>query len=260
MADRVVPGPVDSTERIREAVCVHTKKIYAGCRDKDCIEDLRVYPTVSSRALVDTAISIRPKGAELLYAAVNVEEISFNRGYYTVDVTYFYRVSGEVSPGNQPVSGLAVFDKRVILFGSEGSAKLYSSDGSYPFAANQPVGVVEAVDPIALGMRLCDGTAGSGETAPEVPPAIIAAFGEEPVLTDGNRLWYATLGQFSMIRLERDSQMVIPVYNYSFPENECIGSADDDPCTLFGRIRFPVEEFYPPDSINSCDSYKELLK
>ena len=85
MADRVVPGPVDSSACIREAVCIHTKKIYSGCRDKDCIEDLRVFPTVSSRAYIDAAFSIRPGSAELLYTAVNVEEITFNRGYYTVD-------------------------------------------------------------------------------------------------------------------------------------------------------------------------------
>ena len=87
MADRVVPGPVDSSERIREAVCIHTRKIYSGCRDKDCIEDLRVFPTASSRPYIDTAFSIRPRSAELLSACVNVEEITFNRGYYTVDVT-----------------------------------------------------------------------------------------------------------------------------------------------------------------------------
>ena len=35
MADRVLPGPVDGTACIREAVCVHTKKIYDSCREKD---------------------------------------------------------------------------------------------------------------------------------------------------------------------------------------------------------------------------------
>lgn len=260
MADKVVPGPVDSSESIREAVCIHTKKIYSGCRDKDCIEDLRVYPTVCSRALVDSAISIRPKGAELLFTSVNVEEISFNRGYYTVDVTYFYRVTGEVSPGCHTVTGLAVFDKRVILFGSEGSAKVFTSEGPCSAQVSQPVGVVEAVDPIALSMHLCDSSSGCGDPTPEVPAAIAAAFGEDLVLGDCSKLWYATLGQFSLIRLERDSQLVIPVYNYGMPDCECVSSNDDDPCTLFGRIRFPMEEFYPPDSLTGSECYKDLIK
>ena len=47
MADRIVPGPVENTARIREAVCIRTRKIFDSCKDKDCIEDLRVYPTYS---------------------------------------------------------------------------------------------------------------------------------------------------------------------------------------------------------------------
>ena len=44
MPEKVMPGPVEGTGGIREAVCVHTRKIYDSCRDKDCIEDLRFYP------------------------------------------------------------------------------------------------------------------------------------------------------------------------------------------------------------------------
>lgn len=261
MADRVVPGPVDSSACVREAVCIHTKKIYSSCRDKDCVEDLRVFPTRTSQGYIENAFSIRPKSAELLYARVNVEEITFNRGYYTVDVTYFYRVTGECVPNAKTVTGLCVFNKRVILFGSEGSVKVYTSDGEITTQADQPVGVVEAVDPIALSMQITEKDCTTPlDRIPEVPANILAAFPEELVLTDSNRLWYATLGQFSLIRLERDSQLVIPVYNYCFPENECVGTTDDDPCTLFGRIRFPVEEFYPPDNLSTCDSYRSLLQ
>ena len=261
MADRVVPGPVESSASIREAVCINTKKIFDSCRDKDCVDDLRVYPTVTSQSYIENALSIRPRSAELLYVDVNVEPISFNRGYYTVDCTYFYRVTCETFPAGQQCTGLAVFDKRVMLFGSEGSVKVYTSDGEITTQADQPVGVVEAVDPIALSMQITERDCSAPlDRIPEVPANILAAFPEELVLTDSNRLWYATLGQFSLIRLERDSQLVIPVYNYSFPENECVGSTDDDPCTLFGRIRFPVEEFYPPDSLSSCDSYRSLLQ
>ena len=35
MADTVTPGPVDSSACIREAVCIHTRKIFDSCRDKD---------------------------------------------------------------------------------------------------------------------------------------------------------------------------------------------------------------------------------
>ena len=37
MPEKVMPGPVEGTGGIREAVCVHTRKIYDSCRDKDCM-------------------------------------------------------------------------------------------------------------------------------------------------------------------------------------------------------------------------------
>lgn len=35
MADRVMSGPVDNTACIREAVCIHTRKIFDACREQD---------------------------------------------------------------------------------------------------------------------------------------------------------------------------------------------------------------------------------
>ena len=127
MADRVLPGPVEASESGRCSMNIHTSKIFDSCKDKDCVEDLRVYPTVSSQALINSAFSVRPSSAVLLAADVNVDPISFNRGYYTVDVTYFYKVTGSTFPGGCEVTGLAIFDKRVILFGSEGTVKVFSS-------------------------------------------------------------------------------------------------------------------------------------
>lgn len=34
MPDKVMPGPVDDCQCIREAVCIHTKKIYDSCREE----------------------------------------------------------------------------------------------------------------------------------------------------------------------------------------------------------------------------------
>jgi hypothetical protein len=247
----------DSQENTTEAVCIHTRKIYDSCRDKDCLEDLRVYPTCGSQQYIESAFSVRPTGASLLCAEVDVDEISFNRGHYTVDVTYFYEVTGVTFPGENQVRGLCVFNKRVMLFGSEGSARVYSSDGPRAVPANQPVAVVECVDPICLGMKLVDGCP-TGLTADvrDVPERILRHFGEALVLGDSSRLLLATLGQFSIIRLERDSQLVVPVYDYCLPDKECPENSEDDPCTMFSRIRFPVEEFFPPDCIENQDDYR----
>ena len=35
MSERVLPGPIEDLRGVREAVCIHTRKIYDSCRDKD---------------------------------------------------------------------------------------------------------------------------------------------------------------------------------------------------------------------------------
>jgi hypothetical protein len=263
MADRVVPGPVESSATIRQAVCVNTRKIFDSCKDKDCVDDLRVFPTTASQSYIDNALSIRPKHAELLYVDVNVEPVSFNRGYYTIDCTYFYRICAETFPSGQIVTGLAVFDKRVMLFGSMGSVKTFSSDGAIPVTdiEESPVAVVNSVDPVLLHCKLSDTDclAATELEQRSIPDFISAAFSDPLVLCDSSRRWYATIGQFSIIRLERDTQLLIPAYDYCLPDKECPGTiAEDDPCTLFSRINFPVDEFFPPDSLTDCDDYHNL--
>ena len=61
---------------------------------------------------------------------------------------------------------------------------------------------------------------------------------------DAHRL-YVTLGQFSLIRLERDTQLLIPVYDYCMPNKECTPTSEN-PCDLFHKMSFPVNEFFPP--------------
>ena len=261
MADKVLPGPVERP-RPADSVNIQTEKILDACRDKDCIDDLRVYPTVSSQAIIDSAFSVRPDSATLIYADVNVDPISFNRGFYTVDVTYFYIVTGETFPDGTPVRGLAVFDKRVILYGSEGSVKRFSckSDMKTDIVTEPdgPLAVVDAVDPIALNLRIGESGGGDDPDLRSIPEEIIDAIGEELNLTGTGKHLYVTLGQFSMIRLERSVPLSLNAENY-LPENECAGSSGDDPCTMFSRVRFPVEEFFPPESLPTEEQYRDLV-
>ena len=96
MPSRVTPGPVQSDVSIREAVCVHTSKIYDSCKDKDCLENMRVYLTANSQAAVDNGLNVRARSAELLWASPAVEPVSFNRGYYTVDTRFYYKIRADV--------------------------------------------------------------------------------------------------------------------------------------------------------------------
>lgn len=284
MSERVMPGPVCDTAGIREAVCIHTKKIYDSCRDRDCIEDLRFYPTQGSQSVIDRALSIRSGKADLLNVQINVEPTGFNRGFYSVDIRCFYRITAEAFVGAaRPVdiSGLSVFDKRVILFGGEGSAKVFSSechiddfDERTMRTSNMPVAVVEVVDPIVLGMKLVDPCdcclpccppcppppcphPHSGEQESfDIPPCICSCFGSDLCFCNDRKRVFVTLGQFSIIRMERDSQLLIPVYDYCLPSKECIGSGsspDGDPCEIFRQVKFPVDDFFPPNAPSDDD-------
>ena len=93
MADKILPGPISKCADYKEAVCIHTKKIYDSCRDKDCIEDLRFYPTAAGQDILNRAQTVKGGKAELLYTYINVEPVVFNRGFYTVDMRFFYRVT-----------------------------------------------------------------------------------------------------------------------------------------------------------------------
>lgn len=122
---------------------------------------------------------------------------------------------------------------------------------------------MEAVDPIVLNMKLvdiCDCRPCDCELT-EIPPCICACFGSDLCFGNDGKRVYVTLGQFSIIRLERETQLLMPVYDYCMPEKECGcggGSCEDDPCEIFRHVKFPVNEFFPPNALGGCgDSCRE---
>ena len=61
---------------LQQAMSIHTRKITDSCRDKDCIEDLRVYLTKGSQCTLDNAAGARVRCAELLYTYIDVETVA----------------------------------------------------------------------------------------------------------------------------------------------------------------------------------------
>ena len=259
MSERVVPGPITDQHCFKEAVCISTDKVYDSCRDKDCLEDLRVYVSPNDQALINRAINVKCRCSEILWVYTDVEAVPFNKGYYTVDVKYFFRITLDVFMGiGSPttVTGLATFDKKVILFGSEGHAKIYSSlyapcesDLQTPSKSNQPRATVEVVDPICLNARLvekkeccCD-----DDDLTNIPACICQCFGGDFACDNDEKRVYVSLGVFTIIRLERLVQLLIPAYDFCIPEKECVVSTEENPCELFETLQFPFDEFFPPE-------------
>ena len=254
---------------LRQAMSIHTRKITDSCRDKDCIEDLRVYLSSSSQQLLDTAANARVRSAELLYTYIDVTPVAFDRNHYCIDITFYYRVLADAVVGtSRPATlyGLAVFSKRAVLCGEDSRAHIYRSDtrlgdpdGNSQLCANLPTAVVEVLDPMILGSKVkevceCNGN----ELLAQIPSRIRCLFDEELVLSGERRRLFVTLGQFSIVRLERDAQLVVPVLDYSVPCKECCEGpgCSEDPCEMFSRIPFPATQFQSNncDDKNDCDS------
>ena len=246
----------------RQTMSIHTKKITDACRDKDCIEDLRVYLTRSSQGILDSAASVRVRCADLLHADIDVDSVAFDRNHYCVDVTFYYRILADgILNHGRPASlvGLAVFSKRAVLCGEDSRARIFTSqtrlgdaDGPTLVSANRPTAVVEVLEPMVLSSRvrdICDCACPDG--AVQIPGNIRGFFDEELVLSGERRQLFVTLGQFSIIRLERDAQLIVPVMDYAIPCKECCDATGcaEDPCEMFSRIPFPTRQFAP----NGCD-------
>ena len=196
----------------------------------------------------------------------SVEPVAFDRNHYCVDATFYYRVLADAVVGaGRPVTlhGVAVFSKRAVLCGEDSRAHIYTSDtrlggpdGFTRVSTNRPTAVVEVLDPMVLGSKVVDVCQCPRESmVRQIPEGICGLFDEELVLSGEQRRLLVTLGQFSIIRLERDAQLVVPILDYSIPTKECCDSpgSGEDPCELFSKIPFPARQFAPTGCDRECE-------
>ena len=257
MSDRCHDIARCGPEGMQQAMSIHTKKITDSCRDKDCIEDLRVYLTAASQHQLDSAAGAKVRCADLLYAYIDVEPVAFDRNHYCIDITFYYRILADAIVGSArpvPLNGLVVFSKRVVLCGEDSKAHVFTShtrigsgDGISIYSVNRPTAVVEVLDPMVLGSKVkevCDCVCKEPSMV-QIPGYIRELFDEELVLSGDQRRLFVTLGQFSIVRLERDAQLVVPVLDTAIPCRECCDApgATEDPCEMFSRIPFPAQQF-----------------
>jgi len=114
--------------------------------------------------------------------------------------------------------------------------------------------MVEVLDPMVLSSKVrevCD--CGNQEDL-QIPEAIREMFDDALVQSGERRRLFVTLGQFSIVRLERDAQLIVPVLDYSIPTKECCEAPGcaEDPCEMFSRIPFPTQQFTPSGCDGGC--------
>ena len=276
--DAVVAGLIDRDDifKMREAVNVEVEKIYDSCREKDCVRnaDVLFKNPECVQKLINKAINIKVKDADVLDVFVDTEPVPFKRGFFTVDVKFFIKVTFEVFLPNRDFSakivilnGLVLFDKKIVLFGSEGNVKSFKSiEGgnetgdtlnSTLISDNNPIAKIDVAEPIALNAKLVDICHECCRSCECAPKCVIDRLGndvedddlDEPYeeLDEGNnKKIVVTLGLFSIVKLIRNVQLLIPAFNFGVPNKRCLASTDQNPCELFEGLGFPIDEFFPP--------------
>lgn len=243
--------------QFKEAVCIDTKRIYDSCSSKDCLEDLRVYFVPEDQEVIDCCTNVKIKCVDVINVYLGVEPVPFNKGFYSVDITYFFAVKVQVytaaCAAPTTLDGLACFTKKVILYGSEGNVRVYCSDTTAESrcSTNMPTACVSCVDPIALAARVCPCHDHCCCNI-EVPEEIRCRFGGDFNCCRPDKCVYITIGMFTIVQLCRDVQMMIPAYDFCIPEKECV-TTTDDPCEVFKNIKFPTDDFFPPREHCHCN-------
>ena len=257
--------------RDRDMVCIDTYRVLDSCRDKDCFEDVKVFLTCTGQEIIDRTGVVRAKCAKVVWSKIDIDSVPFNRGFYQLFIKIYSRITFEacMGPGHmQEFEGIAVVEKKVILFGSEGNVSVFKSEmnpnnfcscgSSCSRSATLPIAVLETVDPIILNTKIAEPRKPCRCccccSIDEIPDCVCANLSNELVDDQNSNILLVSLGFFSVVRIERPAQYLVSAVEYSVPEKECIMPNTEDPCCLFKQMAFPTSEFSPPSSFPNVNS------
>ena len=245
----------------KENICIDTYRVLDSCRDKDCYENVKVYLTDFGEEIIERTSTIRAKCAKILSSYIDVVDVPFNRGFYQLNIKIYTKITFEacICPGNvQEFDGIAVVEKKVILFGSEGNVNVFKSElnGSgfcdehscnSTQTNNLPIAVLETVDPIVLNVKVIEPHHHKiccCCCVDDIPDHIKCKLNGRLCDRDDKAL-VVSLGFFSVVKIERPAQLLVNAIEYNIPDKECVTACENDPCTLFRTMSFPVGEFSP---------------
>ena len=229
-------------------VPVKADRVFDSCSDKDCITNLEVQLDGGAE-LPAQYTAVKTRCCTVDNICMSVEPIAFNRGYYSVDLTYSFGVEllayERACDTPTVLHGTATASKSVILFGSESSTKTFFSNGATIGetsacceTVNLPTASCQCVDPIALETRIATICGNAGGGLPDGTPNV-------------RRAVMLTLGIFSVVELTRPVTVNVTASPYTVPEKAC-ASETDSPCEIFNRLQFPTEEFAPQSVIQTA--------
>jgi hypothetical protein len=257
-----------------ELAPLKVERVFDSCSDKDCFNDLIV--TLDSGVVPPQYTMVKAKNVWVDCVNVNVEPLNFNKGFYSIDTTYTFRVElcCYERPNSQPVKlfGTTYSTKNCILYGSDVSTSTFDNNTVCSNSVDPspcpctncsedivlPTATVQVAKPIVLDARIdsaychngcgcdcgCDGDCGCGNG--------VSTMAGLPNPNAKNV--YLTLGMFSVLELSRPVTVLVPTYEYTIPRKEC-QNLNESPCKAFEKINFPNDEFAPqtmPQSADGC--------
>ena len=254
----------------KETVCIEANRILDACRDRDCFENVKVFLTDFGEEIIEHTGAVRVKSACITQTHISLDPVQFNRGFYSVNIRYYVKLTFEACIGNgrsQEFDGIAVLDKKVILYGGECNVSVFRSTGDFSdFCGtiepcckekNKPTAVVEVVEPIVLGVNVFEKASDCCCCccccARDIPDTVVSTLNGNlryDDRDDDRRYLAVSLGIFSVIRIVRSAQYIVSENEYVIPDKECISPRGEDPCSVFRAMAFPISEFtltpFPP--------------
>ena len=249
-----------SANQMRDTVCIDTYRVLDSCRDRDCFRDTKCYLTPYGQEIIERSDNVRAKWAKVVSAYIDIDEVPFNCGFYQLTSKIYVKLICEacLGPGNvQDFEALCVLDKKVVLYGGEGSVSVFKSncacnafcpdpsEDACHAGDTMPTAAIETVDPIVLDIKVRE----QGHhchcccSARDIPQSVMRYMGGDVVDNDRPKILTASLGLFSVMRIERPAQLLVTASEYNVPEKQCVEAEDDDPCSIFNGIPFPEKEF-----------------
>ena len=213
------------------------------CADRECLEDLQVFFSPSDQNIINRCVQVRCPAATVENVAFGLEPTPWRRGCFTVETLFMFRVRLEaVLPGQEPpvcVEGSCFFERRSTLFGGENCVRTFRSNGAG--CGGVPEASIQCAQPVVLNVHLTDGPVAFG--AP--PQAVIDRLGGR-LSPEPHRAVLISLGLFSVLSLERPTQLAVSSFGPALPTRECRGElCGKEVCDLFNAMPFPIEQFNP---------------
>ena len=243
----------------KENVAVEVNRILDSCKDRDCFENIRVFLTEYGTEIIERTNTVRVKEACISQAYIGLDPVQFNKGFYAVTIRFYVKIIFEACVGvghSQDFEGIAVLEKKVILYGGESNVSVFKSSVSdMGFCSmpepchcekNMPTASVTVAEPIVLDVKIVESAKDCHCCCCccDIPENLVRSVSGN-IFDDDSRGRYlaVSLGIFSVVRITRLSQYMINAQEYCIPDKECISTPKDDPCSVFKAMAFPTQEF-----------------